>query len=512
MKKHVRKLVALLLACLMIASVVACGGGSPAETTPAKRDTLNVGVFLDPGTLDPMFMTGKGGYLSVLRTYSEPLWDYDFRTGERIWVLATAFDRVDDLRYTLKIREGVTFSNGNPLTAEDVLFTFRINKADARAYLNVKCIDVERTRVVDEYTLDVYYTHFDPSQEPGSVQMGIVDHRTYDPATFSTNPVGTGAYVVTDYLVNSHVTVQARDDYWGPTPEIKTINFRCLAEESQRVNALETGAVDMALIPMMEADYVESLGLKVDVLNFGASLATWFNLGADGPLGSVAAREAVAFSINSQAVSDVAFSGRADLVRVCFSEHFLEMQDRYLNMHEAYVDRYNIERARALAEQSGLVGKTVRIVTNGDPNYVTAAEVVQNGLELIGVNSTIINYDQATYFGFLVTSVNEYDIAINEPVAPSNLPADILGNYPAFIPQDWVGPERDAYHELATRMNSTYDLAARQDLVYEVLQLHSRHLMWFGICEFPYVMGYSPELTNIEYTVSGVTLHQNTRF
>ena len=518
MKKTTRKLAAILLACLMVTTLVACGSNTPTTNTPPpapeKRDTLNVGVFLDPGTLDPLYMTGKGGYLSVLRTYSEPLWDYDFATGERFWVLATAFDKLDDegLHYTLKVREGVTFSNGNPLTAEDILFTFRLNKADARAFLNVKCVDVEKTNVVDDYTLDVWYTHYDPSQDPGQVQMGIVDHRTYDINTFSDNPVGTGAYVVTDYLVNSHVTVAARDDYWGGAPEIKTINFKCLAEESQRVNALETGAVDMALIPMKEADYVESLGLRVDVLNFGASLASWYNLGADGPLGSVDARNAVSYATNSQAVSDVALSGRAELCRVGFSSYFLEVQDRYFDMHPAYTDRYNLDKAKELAEKSGLVGKTLRIVTNGDPNYNTAAEIVQDGLRLIGVNSNIIQYDQATYFNFLVTSVDEYDIAINEPVAPSNLPADILGNYPVFIPQDWTGPERDEYHALAQIMNSTYDQAKRMDLVYEVLQLHTKNHMWFGICENPYVMGINNDLTHIEYTVSGVTLHQKTRF
>jgi len=100
MKKTTRKLAAILLACLMVTTLVACGSNTPTTNTPPpapeKRDTLNVGVFLDPGTLDPLYMTGKGGYLSVLRTYSEPLWDYDFATGERFWVLATAFDKLDD--------------------------------------------------------------------------------------------------------------------------------------------------------------------------------------------------------------------------------------------------------------------------------------------------------------------------------------------------------------------------------------------------------------------------------
>ena len=50
------------------------------------------------------------------------------------------------------------------------------------------------------------------------------------------------------------------------------------------------------------------------------------------------------------------------------------------------------------------------------------------------------------------------------------------------------------------------------DLVYDLLQLHSKHLLWFGVCENPYVMGISKDLKNVGYTLSGVTLLQNIKF
>ena len=520
MKKHSYKLVALLLVCLLAVTVTACGGGgntgsgggtsTPAGTNSGSgdSDTLNVAVSLDSGTLDPLFMTGKGGYLSVQRTYCEPLWDYDLATGERFWVLATAFDRIDDTHYTMKIREGVTFSNGNPLTAEDVLFTIKLNAEDARAFLNVKVFDVEKTTVVDDYTLDVYYTAFDPSQEPGIVQMQIVDAESYDQATYSENPVGTGPYVVTEYVVNSHVKVEARDDYWGDAPAIKSINFQCLSELSQRVNAIETGAVDFSLITTADIDYVESLGTADTLIsNVGSSLIAQYNMNSAGPLGSIEARDAVSYCINRQAISDIAYNGFANVINWGASESLIEMQDRYLNMTEVYTDSYNVEKAKQLAEQSGLVGKTLRIVTNGDANYITAAEVIQNGLEEIGVNAEITNRDQASYFNFLM-SENEYDIAINTPVAPSNLPADIFGNYPVFIPQDWSGPDQDEYLALAKETNATSDLNARMDKVYDLLVLHGKHNLWFGLCEDPLVYAISKDLNNLVYTVSGLTLFE----
>ena len=178
-----------------------------------------------------------------------PLYDYTAE-GERFWVLATGMDYVSDIQYTLHIREGVTFSNGNTLDANDVLFTMIKNNEDPQFYLNVKAVDFEKTSVIDDYTIDLWYTAFNASQEIGMSQMVILDSESYDPETMSLNPVGTGPYIVTDYVVNSHVTVEARDDYWGDVPAIKTINFKTLNEDSQRVNALETGDVDMASIPI----------------------------------------------------------------------------------------------------------------------------------------------------------------------------------------------------------------------------------------------------------------------
>ncbi|MDR0875019.1 MAG: ABC transporter substrate-binding protein [Clostridiales Family XIII bacterium] len=534
MKKHTFKLVAVLLVCMLAVSITACGGGktadSPADTpsdapassdsgdssaTPAAGgDELNVGVFLDTGTLDPLFMTGKGGYLSVQRTYSEPLWDYDLDTGERFWVLATAFDPVDDsgIHYTMKVREGVTFSNGNPLTAEDILFTIKLNAEDARAFLNVKVFDVEKTTVVDDYTLDVWYTRFDPSQEPGIVQMQIVDAESYNMDTYSEDPVGTGAYKVTDYVVNSHVTVEARDDYWGDKPAFKKINFKCLGEISQRVNALETGDVDWTLITTSDIDYVEGLGTATtEISNVGSSLCAVYNMKS---IPDVKAREAISYCINRQAISDVAYSGVAALPRFGASESFIEMQDRYYDMNDVYVDSHNVEKAKQLAEEAGIVGETYTIVTNGDVNFITAAEVIQNGLEEIGVNAQIVNHDQASYFDFLMGADDDaYDIAINNPVSPASLPADIFGNYPVFIPQSWSGPEREEYVALGEKTNGEADLAKRQDLVYELLQLHTtKYLLWYGLVEDPLVYGYNKDLKGIHHTVSGLTLYQELHF
>jgi hypothetical protein len=109
-------------------------------------------------------------------------------------------------------------------------------------------------------------------------------------------------------------------------------------------------------------------------------------------------------------------------------------------------------------------------------------------------------------------SNNEYDIAINTPVAPSNLPSDIFGNYPVFIPQDWSGPEHDEYIALGKKANSTFDPATRMDLVYDLLKMFNEHCLWYGLCEDPLVSAIQQGSQEHTLHISGLTLFQEITF
>ena len=512
-----KRLLALLLICLLLAAVAACGkkdADTPAdvpETSEPPRP-LNIAVSLDSGTLDPLAVSGSGGYMNIMWALYEPLWDYNDK-GEQFWVLATGLDRISELNCTLHIREGVTFSNGNPLTADDVMFTMELCRDDPQFALNVKVVDFDKTKVTGEYTIDLWYTEFNASQEPGFSQMLIQDKESYDKQVVAMNPIGTGPYILSPggYVVNGHVYLEAREDYWGGAAPIKNINFKCYNEESQRVNALETKDVDMAIFPLKDAEFVESLGYDLRVIYGGYTDVIYYNMTADesNPVGTKEARKAIAHAIDREAISDIVYNGYSTPATWPCSTRVIDYEPRFSTGDELYnANAYDLDKAKLLAEESGLVGKTVRIITNGDASMITIAEIIQDGLSAIGVNSQIVNHDQATYFGLLMNEEN-YEIAIHYMSSPSMLASDVLAMYPIFIPLGWTGPDRDLYGQYSYGALTTADSAAAGDLLFQALPIIYDQCPWYSLTEVVSSRGVSKDLAGVAYTLSGVIYYQN---
>jgi len=517
-----KKVLILVLCLVMLLGCVACGGKStqsspsPGASTPTggnvtdsketpeqkdtpKRDSISIATQYDYGTLDTISMPSYG--FDPIVCVMETLWDCGL-DGSIVPVLAESWEWPEDDHMVIHLKKGITFSNGNPLTADDVMFTLNLMNQTKNAYTpaRIQTTDFERTKVRDEYTFDWYLKAPNIIHYSIGAQMFIYDAESYDPNIQSVNPIGTGPYVVKEYVINSHTILERRDDYWGELPELKTITFRVLAEPSQRVNALETGLVDAAPVALADVDYVDNLpGVKVRSRP-GSWVYLGVNISPDGKLADPEARYAIFHAIDTEAISKLVYYGKARPMRSPFTPAIVDLEDDMLDLG-VYAKGYDPELAKQLAEKSGLKGKTLILANNGTAEFITISEMVQNMLANIGVNVEIRSYDTASYTD-IKNDKTAFDILISNGVCANMRLGDsfinsIIHNKIYGVKEHWAYGHGDRYWEIMNGALTIMDDAERAKVNKELMTYYVETSPTFGLVEYDSFFAF-PEDLNLD--------------
>ena len=524
-----KKVLILVLCLVMLLGCVACGGKStqsspsPGASTPAggsatgnqgsseqkdaPRDSISIATAYDFGTLDFKSVHTTG--YDAIACVQETLWECGL-DGSITPVLAESWEWPEDDHMVVHLKKGITFSNGNPLTADDVVFTLKLIR-DAQNYFSaarIQTTDFERTKARDEYTLDWYLNKPNIIHYSVGAQLFIYDAESYDPDVQSVAPIGTGPYVVKEYVINSHTVLERRDDYWGELPALKTITFRVLAEPSQRVNALETGLVDAAPVALSDVDYVDSLpGIKVRGRP-GSWVYLGVNISNDGKLADPEARYAIYHAIDTEAISKLVYYGKARPMRCPFTPAIVDMDESMFD-HGVYAKGYDPELAKQLAEKTGLKGKTLILANDGTAEFITISEMVQNMLANIGVNVEIHSFDTASYTD-IKNDKTAYDILISSGVCGNMRLGDsfvnsIVHNKIHGLKENWVHGDR--YWEIMNQSLTTMDDAARMKINQELMQLYVETSPTFGLVEYDSYYAFPEDLDLDDYVDRVITIY-----
>ncbi|MAU95226.1 MAG: ABC transporter substrate-binding protein [Fulvimarina sp.] len=247
-----------------------------AATPAAQAAEFSFAGPLDAYTLDPHAVSNTLVF-AVLRNVYEPL----VTRGKDLSMqpaLATEWIQVDDTTWQFKLREGVTFSNGNDFSADDVVFSFeRAKKGGIKSHLS----EVASIEKVDDHTVRMKTSSADPilpnqivnwfmmdsdwARENGAEEPGQADNSTESFA--NRNAVGTGAYVISDRDPGVKTVLTANKAWWGKMDgNVDKATFYVIANPSTRVSALISGEVDMIDgVPPQDAARIESAdGLHVE--------------------------------------------------------------------------------------------------------------------------------------------------------------------------------------------------------------------------------------------------------
>lgn len=341
------------------------------------REELIVGVQGLPGGMDPAAELSNVGTRVTYNVFDTLIRRNFLNNNVLEPALAISWERLSDTVMELKLREGVTFHNGDTFTANDVKFTFdRIyaphsTLAEAQGYF----ASFKEVRVVDDYTVQIETHEPDPllEQRLASWASWIVPQQYTESIggneAFAQAAVGTGPYTIVEFLPDDQLVLEVHEGYWEELPPIQRLIFRVIPEASTRVTALINGEVQ--IITNIPPDQVPTIDAadNVEVRQIPLANMHVLRYNTKHPvLQNKKLRQAMNLAIDRQLLIDTLWSGKAVALR---SHQFEEYGDLY-NAERPYT-AYDPELAKQLVAESGYDGSVI--------NYETEANYYTNGLQ-----------------------------------------------------------------------------------------------------------------------------------
>lgn len=295
--------VRLWLVSLALTLVMAMTGAFPVGAAPASG-VLRVGLDVDAGTLDPRLAND-----TTARRVIEQLYDGLVELDPQLRptpALAESWTEVSPTVWVFKLRRGVRFHDGTPLTASDVVFTYQTIldpafRAPFRGLYtpisNIEAVDNETVR----FTLSAPYAPLLKYAD-----MGIVSRRAVEQAgaDYATRPVGTGAYKFVSWQRNSRIVLEANPIYWKGAPRLSQVVFNIIPDNTTRAAALESGDVDLIHSPLSPQDVARlKSNPRLTLTDMTGLGITYLNINqADPNLRDVRVRQALTMLIPQQTI------------------------------------------------------------------------------------------------------------------------------------------------------------------------------------------------------------------
>jgi peptide/nickel transport system substrate-binding protein len=400
------------MSAILSVVTVACGAASstptsapPASTAPAEELTVVVPTF-SAFNFDTYQGASLSGYANGILTgpVFETLWTYPLPGKEpQPFLLQSATPSPDFTNWTLKLRPGITFSNGDPMTADDIKFTFERNQNPATAISSTATLKGSTLTVVDPLTLridlkaPVLDLPANLAASPDLILPAKYLQQVGGPA-FSQNPVGSGPYLVSTVQPGQTVTYAPNPAYWGgpsgsSRPLLQKIRLEAVPEEATRVSLLKSGQADIALISTDTRSDVESAGFKAlvvpDANTYSVSFSGEYGDVPDSPIKNPLVREALTLALDKKSLADAVLGGTGDVPSLSpDSPAALKLPPT----------PYDPARARDLLQQAGYPNgfdlKFYKLDQCGTQDWALA---VADYWQKIGVNTQVIPTAYATF-------------------------------------------------------------------------------------------------------------------
>jgi len=475
-----------------------------AQSTPAGELVYAMHVSLSPNWFDPAEtpaqITPFGILYAIHDAVVRPL------PGERMGpALAESWsESPDGLTYEFKLRSGLKFHNGDPCTAEDVVFSFTRYKGVGAAEFKAK---VKHVEVVDARTVRFHlhqpWPDFMTFYGTTATAAGIVVPKKYLEQVgedgFKKHPIGMGPYKFVSHTPGIELVLDANEAYWRHAPYIKRILMKGVPEPTTRLAMLKRGEADIAFA--LEGEVAEEVKRdpKLQLIDTRHASIQWLDFAEQwdpkSPWHDKRVRLAANYALDRQAINEAACLGFCPPTAVIIPR----VMDFALQTEPL---PYDPEKARQLLKEAGYpngfdAGELAPI-----PPFYVMGEAVVNYLNAVGIRVKMRTMERAAFYS-----------AWKEKKLPglSVVGAGASGNAATRVETFIYSKGTYAYggypdiDELFQQQAVERDKAKREDLLHRIQQLTMERVMYAPIMDFRALVGVGPRVA--EHAIHSLPVH-----
>lgn len=439
---------------------------------------LRAGMQTDPVGLDPHTTQA-----TATRNMLENTYDTLVMLNENLELvpgLAESWSASEDgLTWTFNLRKGVTFHNGDPLKASDVIFSIkRIQDPDIASPRAGDMALISDMQAVDDNTVVMTLSEpFSPLLSKLASSLNAIVSESVAMANgndLNKAVIGTGAFKFVEYIPQTRLVLEKYDNYWGKDakgnqlPYLDGITFLFFPEPTARTTAVQTGNVDwIEYVPAPDVDILRAdPGVEV-VGGLATNFRSIYINTNRKPLDNVQVRQAMSYAIDEQAVVDVALFGTggvpADGTAIPASAYYGIDSSPYIGR--------DVEKAKELLKEAGYSDgfEFDMYVTSTYDFLRTPAEIIQSNLADIGIKMNIVAEDWSIYLPKVLDGDYDATILGNSGLAD---PDDYLyDNFHSEGSGNFAGFSNAKLDELLVRGRQAFDPAERKAIYTEAQEL-----------------------------------------
>ncbi len=528
-----KKLISILLVVFFCVMVFAgCQSSPPAETASAaasaqetkeaapapageeqtnapaassSSDTLVYALSNDVDDFDPF----TNQTLTFIKTIGYNCYESLLHIGEDMSYvpdLAVSWENPDEKTYIFKLREGVKFHNGNPMTAEDVRFSFEYAMDEANAsWLGAFFKVVEKVEAVDETTVKFTLNSVSNTFLDDVAMVKIINKGTE--GALKQTPIGTGAFKFVKWEPNSNITFEKFADYWdADVVKLNTLILKPIPDKKIQLTNLASGDVNLVEdLPMSEIESIEGNDALNVIQSKSSNSTVLFEIGRHNKkeFSNPKVMEALFHAFNKDVINTSVYKGLGKVIWSPYPSGAKYYKDIAGNA-------YDLELAKSMLDEAGVSNLEFDLyIATGFIEWEKLAVLYQADLQKIGVKMNIKKVEFSewldAYLGRTYDMIiNQYPMAGTDPAVYNSIILTQLADYQLKDqPEILALIDEGAKESDDAKRKEIYEKI--QDLVFEIKPVAS-------IVEAPILYGATSGLEGIVINPVGHTFLKEASF